>query len=122
VNCARRSTIAVDFDGVIADYDGWKGENTLGEPRKDVILALESLRDEGWKIIVFTTRSNSAITPHLNKHHVPYDEVNRNSDYVTGSSKPVATIYWDDRAFRYSGCAEADLAVMRNIVTWSGRI
>jgi len=26
-------TIAVDFDGVIADYDGWKGRGVLGLPR-----------------------------------------------------------------------------------------
>ena len=28
----RQPTIAVDFDGVIADYDGWKNTETLDLP------------------------------------------------------------------------------------------
>ena len=39
-NNGRHPTIAVDFDGVIADYDGWKGPEILGSPRQDVIAAL----------------------------------------------------------------------------------
>lgn len=36
----RQSTIAVDFDGVIADYDGWKGTGVFGVPRNDVVEVL----------------------------------------------------------------------------------
>ena len=43
-----RRTIAVDFDGVIADYDGYKGPGVLGAPRPDVREALALLRVEGW--------------------------------------------------------------------------
>ena len=43
----RHPTIAVDFDGVIADYDGWKGPEILGSPRQDVIAALRELRSHG---------------------------------------------------------------------------
>jgi adenylylsulfate kinase len=120
-SCERRPTIAVDFDGVIAEYDGWKGSDVLGQPRMDVITALETLRREGWKLIIHTTRANNIVGPYLKQYRVPYDEINCNSDYVTGSTKPVATIYWDDRAFRYSGNAAADLLEMRQILTWSGR-
>ncbi len=42
-----RRTIAVDFDGVIAEYDGWKGRGVLGPPRKDVVEALQELYTEG---------------------------------------------------------------------------
>ena len=54
LNNSRR-TIAVDFDGVIAEYDGYKGPGVLGDPRQDVREALRELRSEGWKIIIHTT-------------------------------------------------------------------
>jgi adenylylsulfate kinase len=120
LNNSRR-TIAVDFDGVIADYDGYKGPGVLGAPRPDVIEAMRTLKSEGWKIVIFTTRGESEIASFLAAHNVPHDEINRNSDYQTQGNKPVADVYWDDRAFTYSGDARNDLDRLRNFRTWSGR-
>ena len=120
VNNSRR-TLAVDFDGVIADYDGWKGVGVLGSPRQDVVEAMRTLHREGWKIVIHTTRGESEIGEYLQKHGIPCDEINRNSDYRTQGSKPVADVYWDDRALRYSGDARTDLELIRNFRTWSGR-
>jgi hypothetical protein len=117
----RRSTIAVDFDGVIADYEGWKGENVLGAPRNDVISVLAQLKAEGWKIIVHTTRGASDIYAYLIDAGVPFDEINENSDYDNRGNKPVARVYWDDRAVCYSGDAERDLGRIRAFRTWSDR-
>ena|SRR5271166_2424667 len=116
-----RRTIAVDFDGVIAEYDGWKGTGVLGAPRLDVRNALRTLRAEGWKIVIYTTRGEAEIVEYLVRHEFHYDEINRNSDYKTLGHKPVADVYWDDRAFRYSGDAERDLEAIRSFRTWSGR-
>jgi adenylylsulfate kinase len=118
---SRRKTLAVDFDGVIADYTGWKGEGVHGAPRRDVLEALETLQREEWKIVIHTTRSDVDITDYLANHQVPYDEINRNSDYRNLGGKPVATVYWDDRALRYSGDATQDLRIIREFTTWSGR-
>lgn len=117
----RMQTIAVDFDGVIAEYDGWKGTTVLGSPRKDVVRVLHTLRSEGWKIIIHTTRSALEISEYLVLHSIPYDEINQNSSYQNAGSKPVATIYWDDRALRYSGDAFEDLQQIRSYRTWTGR-
>jgi hypothetical protein len=117
----RRPTIAVDFDGVLADYEGWKGNEVLGEPRTDVIEVLHTLRHEGWKIVIHTTRAQEHISDYLARYSIPYDEVNHNSSYQNRGNKPVATIYWDDRALRYSGDAYRDLEAIRNFRTWSGR-
>src|SRR5215467_3027094 len=76
-------TIAVDFDGVIADYDGWKGVGVLGPPRKDVLEALHTLHAEGWKIVIYTARGDKEISAYLVEHHIPHHEINRNSDYRT---------------------------------------
>lgn len=118
-NSAR--TIAVDFDGVIANYDGYKGPGVLGDPRPDVISAMRTLRSEGWKIVIFTTRGEDELREYLRKHDVPFDEFNRNSDYTTNGHKPVADVYWDDRAVCYSGDAARDLDRIRSFRTWSGR-
>lgn len=117
----REQSIAVDFDGVVAEYDGWKGATVLGSPRKDVVHVLHTLRSEGWKIIIHTTRSASEICEYLAVHDIPHDEINQNSSYQNTGPKPVATIYWDDRALRYSGDAFADLKQIRSYKTWSGR-
>jgi len=116
-----KMTIAVDFDGVIANYDGWADEGTFGPPRSDVIGALKALRDEGWKIIVFSCRETQGIISYLIRNFVPYDEVNQNSSHLTGRTKPIANVYWDDRAVRYSGDACKDLETIRNFRTWDGR-
>ena len=116
-----RRTIAVDFEGVIAQYDGWKGRGVLGAPRPDVVQALGTLRDEGWKIIVHTSRGGAEIGRYLAQHQIPHDEINSNSDYPTGGVKPVADVYWDDRAVCYSGDAAKDLEIIRHFRTWSGR-
>ncbi len=116
-----RRTIAVDFDGVIAEYDGWKGRSVLGPPRKDVIETLHELYAEGWKIIIHTTRGEKEVGPYLIQHGIPHHEINRNSDYRTLGAKPVADVYWDDRAFCYSGDAKQDINLIRRFCTWSGR-
>ena len=116
-----RRTIAVDFDGVIAEYDGWKGRGVLGLPRKDVIEALHELHAEGWKIVIHTTRGKKEVSPYLIHHGIPHHEINRNSDYRTLGVKPVADVYWDDRAFFYSGDARRDIQLIRQFRTWSGR-
>ena len=120
LNNSRR-TIAVDFDGVIADYDGYKGPGVLGAPRPDVREALCALRAEGWKIVVHTTRGTEEVAGYLAKHGIPHDEINCNSDYGTAGTKPVADVYWDDRAVRYSGDAQRDLPLIRGFRTWNGR-
>lgn len=120
INASRR-TIAVDFDGVIANYDGWKGYGVLGHPRKDVVEALRGLCAEGWKIVIHTTRGDDEVGGYLAQHDIPYHEINRNSDYKTKGMKPVADVYWDDRAVRYSGDARKDLELIYGFRTWSGR-
>jgi hypothetical protein len=115
----RQSTIAVDFDGVIADYDG--RASVLGEPRRDVVQALKVLRDEGWKIVVYSCRGTEAIRAYLKRNAIPFDEINPKPSNRKKGTKPRATVYWDDRAHRYSGNAFEDLEEIRNFRTWSGR-
>jgi hypothetical protein len=121
VSQKRRKTIAVDFDGVLAEYEGWRGENVLGKPRQ-VVSLLCLLREEGWKVIVHTTRPTRVISEYLSSWSIAVDEINQNSDCSNCGHKPVATVYWDDRAICYSGNAFFDLATIRNFRTWNQRL
>jgi len=98
----RRPLVAAfDFDGVIAEYDGWKGIGVMGEPKNSVVSVMRTLKDEGWKIIIYTTRGVYEISKYLNNFGIPYDEINRNSDIDSLGSKPIADVYIDDRAVCY---------------------
>jgi len=97
--------LCFDFDGVIASYDGWKGFDVLGEPNLEVIKAMQTLNNKGYRITIFTTRMD---TPVLRKwlydNLVPYDSVNSNSHNPTHTSqKPIYHAVIDDRAVCYDG-------------------
>jgi hypothetical protein len=117
----RRLIIAVDFDGVIADYDGWTETSVIGPPRGDVIETLKVLRSEGWRIVVYSCRGSEEIAPYLKQNAIPFDEINPSPPAPTKGTKPRATVYWDDRACCYSGDGLQDLEKIRNFRTWSGR-
>ena len=54
----NKKTICIDFDGVLAHYDGWKGEDHLGEPIEGMKELIHSLRfDHNYTIIIYSCRS-----------------------------------------------------------------
>lgn len=102
----EKKTICIDFDGVIAQYEGWKGEDVFGEPVDGVQTALEVLKKNGYTIIIYTTRSaNAKLKKYLEKNSIPYDYINENPDQPEGSNKgkPIADVYIDDRAICFRG-------------------
>jgi hypothetical protein len=108
-------TIAVDFDGVISDYRGWKGKGNFAPPINGASEFLGQLRKEKWKIIIHTTRSETdKIAEFLNENKIPYDHINFNPDNVKfglSYGKPLADVYLDDRAIRFRGEWDYDLMV-----------
>lgn len=103
----HKRTIACDLDGVIAEYDHFKGIEIIGNPIKSVIDDLKKEKDSGSVIIVYTARVNTQANPdytvddlvgivknYLDKNEVPYDTI------WQGVGKPMADEYWDDRAVK----------------------
>lgn len=100
--------IAIDFDGTLFEYDGWKNSKHYGEPIDGAKEAVEKLRDRGFKIMIFTTRGNEdAVKEALEKYDIPYDYINENPhvplEAEISDVKPPANYYIDDRAVAFKG-------------------
>lgn len=46
----------VDFDGVLARLDDWKGPKFLGEPVPEMIRKIKEFLSKGDKVVIFTAR------------------------------------------------------------------
>ena len=100
-------TVAVDFDGVIAEYYHFRGKGVFGPPVKGVVEELIKLKRLCWRIIINTTRSETwLVKEYLNKYGIPWDFVNYNPENHTrdlSPSKIIADVYIDDRAIAFDG-------------------
>lgn len=120
----RQKTIAIDFDGVIHGYSqGWSDGSIYDPPVEGTKEALENLKSEGYRIYIFTTRTNKIfrkkndpdqlplIKEYLEMHRLPYDKI-----WTYG--KPMADVYLDDRAVPFSGNWSEAVDQIKNFETW----
>ena len=89
-------TVCFDFDGVLAQYDGWKGPEHFGDPLPQMSQVCELLQDRGWQLVVHSTREPLGIKAWLIAHGFPA------GIHVT-DRKPRAVVYVDDRGLRFEG-------------------
>jgi len=109
----RPKILALDFDGTLCEYEGWKGPAHFGKVIPEVLEELYKLKREAkaegeeWAIVINTTRrTDHALKSHLDKNNVPYDYINKHPWQPPGSSyKMTADVYLDDRALRFNGSA-----------------
>lgn len=106
--------LAVDFDGVLADYSGWKGESVLGRPKAGIAEFLRKLRDEGWIFAVYSTRTAASIAEWLAKSDIGefFECEGSAGRYRIAERKPQATAYLDDRAVRFGGSFDEALKAL----------
>jgi hypothetical protein len=99
-----KKTIAVDLDGVLAEYHEWKGLDVFGPPLPGARLFLIELRKVG-EVVIYTTRCCEELNPPekahllvnrvrqwLDRHNMPYDHI------WSGQGKPIYACIIDDRA------------------------
>jgi hypothetical protein len=93
----RTKTIALDLDGVLAQFDGgWTDPHSIGMPAPGIREFLTKLAED-YRLIVFTTRSSFAAVDWLCKWSLIdfFDEVR--------GDKPTYHLMIDDRALEYFG-------------------
>ncbi len=106
-----KKAVAVDLDGVLAEYDGFKGIDVIGDPIPGAREFMKKLKEAGAWLIIHTCRvseiiegdekfaNNLAIKKRVEivwrwlcKHDIPCDEI------WAKRGKPYAVAYVDDRA------------------------
>lgn len=89
--------IAIDLDGTLLQYSGWRGENRFGKPYKGAKEFVKTLLSMGHKVTVFTARENhEPVKKYLKKMGFPELD-------VTNIKRHDFSIFIDDRAMNYDG-------------------
>lgn len=99
-----KPVVCVDLDGVLNDFDGWKGADYFHEPRPGAAEFLRSLCEAGYSVVVFTVRWREHVEAWLARH-----DLARYVAEVT-DKKPPAHVYVDDRAICFQGDFETTLS------------
>lgn len=92
---SKERIVSIDFDGVLAQYDGWKGEEVTGEPIEGAKEFILRLIEAGYQPVVFTSRKPAIISDWLKKFDFPDIE-------VTNIKYP-SLVYIDDRCVKFDG-------------------
>lgn len=114
----RINILCVDLDDTITNYPGWEGEGytiVKGSPLEGIHEAIATLRNEGWLLLVHSTRCNFkggvvATAKFLEDNGIRVDGVCFN--------KPPADIYLDDKALTFDGNWSGMLEKIRGFKTW----
>lgn len=110
-DCYKTSpkNICVDFDGVLAQYSGWKGSEHMGEPMPGAKEFLDQLNAKGYVIYIHSTRSPSSIISWVQKYGLAKDY------FVRATNEKIAAVaYIDDRAILFRGSFSDALTDLQN--------
>lgn len=99
-------TIAVDFDGVLADYSaGWRGWNQFGIPIRGAADAMRELAQMGCHLAIWTTRQDTPkLRDWLSTAGITYHSLNSTEHNPPHTSnKPIFSLILDDKAYPRCG-------------------
>lgn len=101
---ANDKWLAVDLDGTLAVYNGWKGEDHIGDLILPMAEKIMKRVNDGWKVAIFTARVSGpeAEAAHAERVIWQWVEKHKMSAYISG----ITAIkhkhfreFWDDRSF-----------------------
>lgn len=117
-------TICVDIDGTLVHYEDWQGDRHFGQLVPGAVEAMQLLKEQGWYIIIYTTRGNKeAVKSFLTVHGICYDSINENPYQPENArgGKPLADVYIDDRAITFDGNWITTIDKINSFETWEHR-
>jgi hypothetical protein len=100
--------VCVDLDGVLNQFDGFRGGEYFHPPQIGAGAFLERLNELGFEVVVFTVRWAPHVEAWLDEHGLA-----RFVARVT-DRKPPAHVFVDDRAVCFQGDFEATLKQITN--------
>lgn len=98
--------VSIDFDGTLAEYDGWKGHDHTGKPLPGAIWALKVFQHNGYEVEIFTSRTRmDFVWRWVYDHaHGLVKRVNKTRKISKNHScKPVVDIFIDDKSEYWVG-------------------
>lgn len=94
---SQKQHFAIDLDGTLLSYDGWKGEDHFGEPLAGAVEWVKKRLEDGHEITVFTTRTA------FDKVHDALVARGFPSLPVSNVKSPKFSCFIDDRAVSFDG-------------------
>lgn len=98
----NKRVIAVDLDGTLAHYDGWKGIEHIGHVIPEVANAISDAQKSGAEVWLFTARVSDP-----DDHNLASDAIAKwlvenkiNVSGITAVKHKFFTEFWDDRAIQ----------------------
>jgi len=95
--------VAVDFDGTLAEYNGWQGSTHIGKPIPIMLQRVKAWCAEGRSVVIFTARlSGTKIEADNAKALIQKWLVDNGLPKldVTNIKRKSFVEFWDDRAIR----------------------
>jgi len=110
----------VDLDGTLAEYTGWRGDDSIGEPVPEMVDRVRSLIACGVEVRIVTARVDALHTPEelaANRQRIAEWTLRHIGTALpaTAAKDRRMTVLFDDRAVRVSsnrGCI-AELEIRR---------
>lgn len=98
----NKRVIAVDLDGTLAHYDGWKGIEHIGPVVPEVANAIERAQKEGADVWIFTARVSDPVDAEEAGKYIEEWLKANNFQYegITAIKHKFFTEFWDDRAIQ----------------------
>jgi hypothetical protein len=91
----KEKIVSIDFDGVLAKYNGYKGENIVGDPIDGAKDFVSKLIESGYKPMIFTVRDIEVVSEWIKNNNFPNIE-------ITNIKRP-SLVYIDDRCIKFDG-------------------
>lgn len=116
----ENKVIAVDFDGIIAKYEGdWNGPEYVGELKESEHPkeCLNILKDIGFTIVIYTCRSElEPVKSFLDENEIPHHHVNKNPHQpdTISENKMYAWKYIDDQNASFVSLEWSMFCVLRD--------